>query len=161
MKRISILLIFFMLLVLPVAAQTKVKAKDIEAVKNIALKWQDGWNRHDIKSLAAFMAEDIDFVTVSGSWQKSPKEFEEYYTKRHEMQYRESIFTMKSSKVKLIKPDVAIAHVEWGMNGDKDPDGTRRPPRQGIYTWILEKRKGKWLIIAAQNTNLREPVPSK
>lgn len=161
MKRISITLIVLTLIALPVAAQTKANAKDRESIKSIALKWQDGWNRHDMKALAALMAEGVDFVTVSGTWQKSPKEFEEYYAKRHVMQYKESVWTLKSSEVKFIKPDVAMAHVEWSLKGDKDADGTPRQPRQGIFTWVLEKRKGKWLIIAAQNTNLREMVPGK
>ncbi len=161
MKRVSIILIVLILIALPVAAQTKGNAKDQEAIKSIALKWQDAWNRHDMKTLATLLAEDVDFVTVSGTWQKSPKEFEEYYAKRHEMQYKESVWTLKNTEVKFIKPDVALAHVEWSMKGDKDADGTPRQPRQGIFTWVLEKRKGNWIIIASQNTNIREPMPSK
>ncbi len=161
MKRIPILLIVIILIALPAAAKTIGNTKDREAVKSIALKWQDGWNRHDMKALAALMADDVDFVTVSGTWQKTAKEFEEYYAKRHVMQYKESVWTLKNTEVRFIKPDVALAHVEWSLKGDKDADGTPRPPRQGIFTWVLEKRKGKWLIIASQNTNLREPVPGK
>jgi len=161
MKRMSILLIVLILIVLPVAAQIKGNAKDREAINSIALKWQDNWNRHDMKTLAALLAEDVDFVTVGGTWQKSPKEFEEYYAKRHVMQYKESVWTLKNTEVKFIKPDVAVAHVEWSMKGDKDADGTPRQPRQGIFTWVLEKRRGMWIIIASQNTNLREPMPSK
>lgn len=161
MKRMSILLIVLILIVLPVAAQIKGNAKDREAIKSIALKWQDNWNRHDMKTLAALLAEDVDFVTVGGTWQKSSKEFEEYYAKRHVMQYKESVWTLKNTEVKFIKPDVAVAHVEWSMKGDKDADGTPRQPRQGIFTWVLEKRRGMWIIIASQNTNLREPMPSK
>jgi hypothetical protein len=70
------------------------------------------------------------------------------------MQFKESVLTIKASHIKFIRPDVATAHVEWAMRGDKDPDGTPRQPRQGIFTWVLEKRNGKWLIIAAHNTNL-------
>jgi uncharacterized protein (TIGR02246 family) len=161
MNRVSILLIV-LTLALPVAAQTKGNAKDQEAIKSIALKWQDSWNRHDMKALTALVVEDVDFITVGGNWRKNQKEFEEHHAnERHEMQYKESVWTTKNTEVKFIRPDVAVAHVEWGIKGDKDPDGTPRQPRQGISTWVVEKQKGRWLIIAIQNTNLREPAPSK
>ncbi len=160
MKKVSILLIILTLIALPVVAQTKGNAKDQETIKSIALKWQDTWNQHDMKALAALVAEDVDFITSGGTWQKSREEFEEYHIELHKIKHQESVLTMKNTKVKFIKPDVAVAHVEWGIKGDKNLDGTPRQPRQGIMTWVLEKRKGNWLIIASQNTNIREPVPS-
>jgi uncharacterized protein (TIGR02246 family) len=162
MKRVSILLIVLTLTTLPAAAQTKGNAKDQEEIESIAQKWQGAWNRHGLKALSAFVAEDVDFIAVSGRWRKGRKEFEEHHTnERHEIAYKESVWTTKSTKVRFIKPDVAVAIVEWGIQGDKDPDGTTRQPRQGIATWVVEKRKGEWLIIAIQNTNLKEPVPDK
>ena len=161
MKRLSILLIVLITIVLPAVAQSKGNSKDTETIKSIALKWQDLWNRHEIKALAALVAEDVDFITVGGVWQKNQKEFEEYHAKGHAMQFKESVWTTKNTTVKFVKSDVAVAHVEWAIKGDKDPDGTPRQPRQGIFTWVLEKHKGNWLIIAAQNTNIREPLPVK
>ncbi|MCM3871909.1 MAG: SgcJ/EcaC family oxidoreductase [Pyrinomonadaceae bacterium] len=162
MKRVSILLVGLSLIALPVAAQTKGSDKDQEAIKSISLKWQDSWNRHDMKALTELVAEDVAFITVAGNWRKNRKEFEEHHTNaRHEMQYKESVWTTKHTEVKFIRSDVAVAHVEWGIKGDKDPDGTPRQPRQGISTWVLEKRNGKWLIVATHNTNLREPVSNK
>ncbi len=120
---------------------------------SIAQKWQDAWNRHDMKALAALVAENVDFITVGGTWLKSQKNFEEHHATRHQMQFKESIWTTKNAEVKFIRPDVAVVHVKWGMKSDKDLDGTPRQPRDGIFTWVLEKRKGQWLIIAAQNTN--------
>jgi uncharacterized protein (TIGR02246 family) len=114
-----------------------------------------------MKALAALVADDVDFITVAGNWRKNRKEFEEHHSnKRHEMQYNESVWTTKNIEVKFIRTDVAMAHVEWIIKGDKDPDGTPRKPRQGISTWVVEKQKGQWLIIATQNTNLREPRPT-
>ncbi len=161
MKRVSTLLIVLTLIAVPMAAQTKGNAKDREAIKSIALKWQDTWNRHDMKAIAALVAEDVDLITAGGAWLKSRKEFEEDHAKSHEGMFRESVLTMKNSAVKFIRPDVAVAHAEWSLKDVKNPDGTLRQPQQGIFTWAVEKRKGKWLIIAAQNTIIREPAPSK
>ncbi len=161
MKKLSIFLIVLMLIALHVTAQTKGNAKDQAAIKSIALRWQDAWNRHDMKALTALVAKDVDLITVGGTWLKSRKEFEENHAKSHEMMFKESVLTTKNTEVKFIKSDVAVAHVEWSIKGVKDPDGTPRPPQQGIFTWVLEKQKVKWIIIAAQNTIIREPVPGK
>ena len=155
------LLIVLLLVALPVAAQMKENAKDQEAIKSIAQQWQDTWNRHDMKATAALISEDVDFITVGGSWQKGRKMFEEYHAKLHVVQMKESVLTIKTTQVKFIKPDVALAHGEWGMKRDKNLDGTPRPPREGIMTWVLEKRKGNWIIIASHNTDLRFAVPTK
>jgi uncharacterized protein (TIGR02246 family) len=160
-KRASLLSIILTLIALPVGAQTKGNGKDEEAIKGIAQRWEDSWNRHDMKAVAALVADDVDFITVAGKWRKNRKEFEEHHAnKRHEMQYNESVWTTKNIKVKFIRADVAMAHVEWIIKGDKDPDGTPRQPRQGISTWVVAKQKEQWLIIATHNTNLREPLPT-
>ncbi len=155
------LLIVTFVSVSSLTAQTGGNAKDTENIKSIALSWQDDWNRHDMKALSRLVAEDVDFITVGGVWQKNRLEFEDYHTKGHAMQFKESVWTTKNTTVKFVKSDVAVAHVEWAIKGDKDPDGTLRQPRHGIFTWILERRKGIWLIIAAQNTNIRETSPNK
>jgi hypothetical protein len=41
------------------------------------------------------------------------------------------------------------------MKGDKDADGTPRPPRNGVMMQVLVKRSGAWTIVAVQNTNVR------
>jgi len=113
------------------------------------------------ETLASLVTEDVDFITVCGTWLKSRKEFEEHHAKLHKTQFKESVWTTKNTEVKFIKRDVAIAHVEWGMKDDKDPDGTPRQPRQGIFTWVLEKRIATWVLIASQNTNIREPSTAR
>ena len=161
MNRATNLLIFFMLIAPCAAAQATANNKDREAIKSIALKWQDAWNRHDLKALAALAAEDVDLVTVSGTRLRSRKEFLEDHTRSHETVLRESVLTTDSVEVKFVRPDVAVAHFEWSITGVKAPDGTSLPPQRGIFIWVLTKRKEAWVIIAAQNTIIREQVPSR
>ena len=134
---------------------------DLEAVKQIERDWQEAWNRHDMKALAALVAEDVDFVTVSGIWLKGRKAFEEHHARVHAMQFKESVWTTTDVQVRFLKPDIALVHVSWGLKGDKDPDGTPRQPRRGIFTRVVIKQGGKWLIQASQNTNIRETPLAK
>ncbi len=143
----------------PATAQNK--ESDTEAVKQIERRWQEAWNRHDMKALAALVAEDVDFITVSGIWLKGRMAFEEHHTRVHAMQFKESVWATTDVQVKFLKPDIALVHVNWGLRGDKDPDGTPRQPRRGIFTRIVTKQGGKWLIQASQNTNIRETPPAK
>jgi hypothetical protein len=39
------------------------------------------------------------------------------------------------------------------MTGDKNYDGTPRPPRFGLMTIVAKKQGGNWQIEVAQNTN--------
>lgn len=135
-------------------------AKDTEAVKRIESRWQEAWNTHDMNALASLVAENVDFITVAGTWLKGRKAFEEHHAARHAMQFKESVWETTDVQVKFLKPDVALVHVSWGIKGDKDPDGTPRQPRRGIFTWVITKEGGKWLIKASQNTNISgAPAP--
>lgn len=142
-------------------ANAQSQTKDIEAIKQIDRDWQEAWNRHDMKALAALVAEDVDFVSVSGGWLKGRKAFEERHARAHAMMFKESFLTTTDVQVKFLKPDIALVHVSWGMKGDKDPDGTPRQPRRGILTHVVTKHGGRWLIQASQNTNIRETQPAK
>ena len=135
-------------------------AKDIEAIKRIESRWQDAWNNHDMKSLASLVAENVDFITVAGTWLKGRKAFEEHHAARHAMQFKESVWETTDVQVQFLKPDIALVHVSWGIKGDKDPDGTPRQPRRGVFTRVVIKEGGKWLIKASQNTNISgAPAP--
>ncbi len=142
-------------------ANAKNDTKDLEAIRQIETGWQDAWNRHDMKLLSGLVAEDVDFITVSGIWLKGKKAFEEHHAKLHAMQFKESVWTTTDVKVTFLKPDIALVHVSWGIKGDKDPDGTPRQPRHGIFTRVVTKRDSQWLIQASQNTNIREIPPAK
>jgi hypothetical protein len=70
------------------------------------------------------------------------------------MQFKESVRSVTGTAIKFLTPDIAVAHVRWGIRGDKDPDGTPRQPRHGVMMEVLMKRGGKWAVVAAQKTNV-------
>jgi uncharacterized protein (TIGR02246 family) len=142
-------------------ANSQNNVNDLDAVKQIERDWQEAWNRHDMKALAALVAEDVDFITVSGTWLKGRKAFHGSQARLHTMQFKDSVWTTTDVQVKFLKPDIALVHVSWGMKGDKDPDGTPRQLGRGIFTRVVTKQGGRWLIQASQTTNIRETKPAK
>jgi uncharacterized protein (TIGR02246 family) len=128
---------------------------DEEAIRELQARWDDAWSRHDIKALRALDAEDIRFVNVAGVVLNGRAEFEKLQTRTHATQFKESVRTVTGTDIKFLTPDIAVAHIKWGMRGDGNADGTPRHPRNGVMMQVLVKRDGKWAIVAAQNTDVR------
>jgi hypothetical protein len=73
----------------------------------------------------------------------------------HNMDSMGTMLTDDSVSIRYVKSDLATIHVGWGITGDLDPDGTPRKPRHGIFTWIVIKQKGRWLLLVVSNVNIR------
>ena len=143
------------LLALAVAPVYASQQTDEDEIRRIQARWDDAWNRHDIKALSALVAEDVRFVNVAGNVLNGREEFEKLQTRTHATQFKDSVRTVTGTDIKFLTPDIAVAHVRWGMQGDKDADGTPRPPRNGVMMQVLVRRGGAWTIVAVQNTKVR------
>ena len=126
---------------------------DTREIEQLPTRFSEAWAKYDGHALAALMAEDVDFITVGASWLHGRKDFETYHTRLLEGRFKGSTITPLEHRVKFIRPDVAALRWSWRIEGDKDFDGTPRPPRNGMFTMIVEKKADNWQIVAAQNTN--------
>jgi len=72
----------------------------------------------------------------------------------HEMQMRNSTWSNLALTVRELSQDMAVAHLEWRIEGDRDADAGRREPRRGLFTWVLAMEGDRALIAAAHNTNV-------
>jgi uncharacterized protein (TIGR02246 family) len=131
------------------------KRTDVSAIRGVERAWCEAWNAHDVKALTDLLLPDADFVTVTGKWLHGRQEFFDHTKRLHETQFKNSAHTVSRTEVRFLNPDLGVAHVRWGLRGDTEPDGTPRKPRTGIFTQVLRKSAGKWLIVASQNTNDR------
>ena len=151
MKRLLGLLCFIAFAIgNPAQAQT---GQDEKAVRELPRAFADAWAKHDGHELAKIMAEDVDFVTVLATWLSGRADFEKYHTRLLSGQFKEAEVTPLETAVRFIRPDLALVHWSWRLQGDKNADGSARPPRSGLMTMIAAKEKGIWLVVAAQNTN--------
>jgi uncharacterized protein (TIGR02246 family) len=131
-------------------AQTK---QDEAAVRELPQAFSMAFNKHDGHALAAIMADDVDFVTVGLTWLHGRADFEKYHTRLLVGRFKDITLTVLETRVRFIRPDVAVVHHSWAVQGDKNVDGSARPQRFGLMTIVAEKRNGTWLVAAAQNTN--------
>ena len=149
------ILIAFVILLVAIGGVHASQQADEQEIRKIQERWDDAWNRHDVKALSALVAEDVRFVNVAGAVLNGRDEFEKLQTRTHATQFKESVRTVTATDIKFLNADIAVAHVRWGMRGDKNADGTPRPPRNGVMMQVLVKRGGVWTIVAAQNTDVR------
>src|SRR6266481_9115823 len=154
-----LLLAFFLLIsaVLPAPAQTKA---DEAAVGKLPQAFCDGWAKHDGHELAKIMADDVDFVTVATTYRHGRADFETFHVRLLSGRFKEAMITALQTTVRFLRPDIAVVHWSWKIEGDKNFDGVRRPePRYGMMTMVAEKRSGTWLVVVAQNTNAILGIP--
>jgi uncharacterized protein (TIGR02246 family) len=117
--------------------------------------WARAWNAHDMRAAAALVDPDVDFVTVGGRWLRGRDEFLRHHEAIHQRHLQETTWTTVGSSLRPLHATLVLVHHEWTITGEQDSTGTRRPPRSGIFTWVVTRTGTGWLIAAAHNTNLR------
>lgn len=133
-------------------------ARDEAEIRDLQVRQQEAWNRHDARAYAALFASDGDVVNVVGWWWKSRSEIETNLTAAFAVVFRDSTLTITDVHVRFLAGDVAVAHVRWSMEGSKTPPGIPEP-REGIQIQVLQKRDRAWRIAAFQNTNSLPETP--
>jgi uncharacterized protein (TIGR02246 family) len=125
------------------AVQTPAAA-DEAAIVQLGKTWENAWNSRDAHALASLLAEDADFVTVLGpnGWLKGRARFESVHAGMFPRLFSKSVWTTKEVQVRFLRPDIAIAHVLWATTGDEVRHVKHGSPREGIFTWVVERQKG-------------------
>ena len=141
-----------LLFLLAVGANAQRKA-DEEAVRRLPQAFSDAWAKHDGHELAKIMADDVDFVTVATTYLHGRADFEKFHTRLLSGRFKEASITPLQTTARFLRPDMAVVHWSWRIEGDKNADGTARLPRFGMMVMVAEKRNGSWLVVVAQNTN--------
>jgi uncharacterized protein (TIGR02246 family) len=159
MKRIAVACLLTITLTAVAHAQTasngsasKDAASDDTAVRAIVQSLQDGWNAHDGKAFAAPFAQDADYVVVNGMYLKGRQAIEQGHTQIFMTIFKESRNAATVKGVRFLRPDVAVAHVEWNLEVRPGGDKAR-----AMNTLVLTKENGRWSIAAFHNTPIQPP----
>jgi uncharacterized protein (TIGR02246 family) len=140
----------FHLISLPARAVDQ-EAGDKEAIFNNAKAFVDAFERGDAKALAAFWAQDGDYVDLAGRrLQGRPAiedAFKEFFTENKGLKLRVDV-----NSVRFITQDTAI---EDGVTSVIPPDGA--PPNQARYTNVHVKRDGQWVLQSVRESPYTPP----
>jgi uncharacterized protein (TIGR02246 family) len=132
---------------------------DEEAVGKLPQEFCEAWAKHDGHALAKIMAEDVDFVTVATTYLHGRTDFETFHVRLLSGRFKDSTISVLKITTRFLRPDMAVVHWSWRIEGDKNADGTPRQPRYGLMTLVAEKKGENWLVVVGQNTNAILGVP--
>jgi len=127
---------------------------DRRRIEDLAHRFAECWNRHDMGEFGRLFAEDAEFVNVVGLWWRGREEIEKAHRTTHATMFRNSELIIEEVAVRFVKPDVAVARSLWGLTGHRSPSGEALPPRSGILMTLVVKRNDHWEILDAQNTDI-------
>lgn len=118
----------------------------------------ESWNRHDMKAFGALFTPNADFVNVYGMVLNGRPLIEEHHAFLHQGRFKDSNMTAEQVQVRLLRPDVALLHVQWKLTGDKGLPGEKAPPSEtrGTATLVVLEQGGQWLITSVHNGFRRE-----
>ena len=129
-----------------------VTKSDEDAIRDIELKFNEAWGRHDPDGMIESLVDDAQFVTVNGAWTTTREGFRDLMRRLHGPSgpFRASTRESPEMHVRFLGPDVAVVHTRFHIYGDVD-----EPERTSIGTRVVRKVDGRWRTVAVQNTDLR------
>ncbi|MGE5568725.1 MAG: SgcJ/EcaC family oxidoreductase [Rhodospirillales bacterium] len=138
----------------PVSEEQAVRA----AIENLA----DAMNRCDAAAYAACFTEDGEYTSVMGMYSQGREAIRSFHEQLFAPtqipglpSFRNALLTIRETRVRLLRPDVATADVHWGLLGAVGPDGRAWPERRGLLNCVLVKESGQWLVAVSHNMNLQ------
>src|SRR6185369_4864724 len=121
-------------------------------------RWGQAWNTHDMEALAKLVTDDVAFVTVAGKRLLGREEFRRHHQSIHQDQMRDSTWRTLGWESRHLPGAHVLVHVEWTIEGDRDPDQTVRPRRFGVFTWLVATTSDGCCIRAGHNTDMRPGI---
>lgn len=102
------------------------RESDQAEIRDVARRWEEAWNSHDMAAMATLLAPDADFVNVSGRHWKGRQEI--------------------GASTHSVKPDA--------LHPRARPRRVDAFQRDGIFSWLMVRDAAAWRIRSAPNTNM-------
>ncbi|HRY25357.1 MAG TPA: SgcJ/EcaC family oxidoreductase [Geminicoccaceae bacterium] len=121
----------------------------------LADRFADAWNSHDMGALAGLFEDAARFVNVVGMFWRSREEIRQAHAFSHESMFRNSTLAVKAVENTALAPGVVAVHVHWHLEGHLGPTGEPEQPRDGVLLLVARetRQNGGWQIAVAQNTD--------
>jgi uncharacterized protein (TIGR02246 family) len=125
---------------------------DEDAIREIELRFNEAWGRHDPEAMVESLLDDAQFVTVNGAWTRSRDGFRDLMRRLHgpDGPFRSSTRETPEMHVRFLAPDVAVMHTRFHIYGDVD-----EKERNSVGLRVVRKVDGRWRTVAVQNTDVR------
>jgi uncharacterized protein (TIGR02246 family) len=133
-----------------------VTTQDEAAIRKVIAATTDMFNRHDAEGFVQYYTSDADLVTVRGEVMSGTAEIEAGLNRIFQTRAGSATLREVDASIRLLGPDVALAHVTNELSGLVGPGGECLPPHRERSVRVFVKRDGAWKVTAFHNTRLGE-----
>jgi uncharacterized protein (TIGR02246 family) len=126
--------------------QSQGNVQEEQAIRALITQFVAAWNKSDGKVMAAHFTTDGDVINPTGRIARGRTEVEQMFKDEQAGVFRGTHFSMPSSHLRFLKPDIAISDNDFVIDGVKGPVSTLK----GMVTLIMRKDGDKWLITSAR-----------
>jgi uncharacterized protein (TIGR02246 family) len=142
-------------------ADESANSKDDAAIKQIVADFSNGWNTHDAHAMCVSLAEKLEWVNWRGEALGTREAVEKEHAELFSDLYKNSHRTDEVKSINYLNPELAVVDDYWSMTGAKKRDGSDWPYRAGLYTFLMAKRNGRWLVIVSHAADFNAQTPGK
>ena len=126
------------------------QARESAKIRALLEAQDEAWNRGDIDGFMAgyWQSEELRFASggdVTRGYAGTLARYKARYSDRALM----GTLNTTDHEIILLSPDAAVAHGRWQLTREKDAPG-------GLYTLVLRKTGGEWVIISDTTTSAEE-----
>ena len=133
-------------------AQAPSDRADEDAIKAVINSTTDAFNNHDPRAWLRLATADAELITARGEVMHGAAEIEKGLTALFQGRNKNASVKTLGIRLRLIRPDVALAHVTNEISGVVDASGQTLPPSRELSFRILVKDQGVWRMTAFHNT---------
>ena len=130
-------------------------SQDKEAVKKVVITFQEDFNDGSFKNAATYSTTDWEHINPGGGIDKGRDSVLKTVRAVHQTFLKGVTMRIESMDIRFITPDVAIADVIHKVDNYTTPDGVKHENERHIKTYVVVKKKGKWLLAQDHNTVIR------
>lgn len=131
-------------------------SKDKQAVQTQIEAMLHSWNQHQFSDMDTYTTPDVDWVNIVGMRWKGRKEVQYAHEAFHKTMFKDVPVDLKSTDIRFITKDVAVAHIITHYGEFTTPGGNKMGNTDDIATLVYVKKKGKWLLTAGENVSVSE-----
>ena len=131
---------------------------DRAGLERIVAQLEAAWNAMDGPAFAAPFALDADFVNIRGEHFRGRQAIAAGHAGIFRTIYAGSSIRLTIEAARLLRPDVALAHVHSVLDAPQGPLAGRHGAR---FTLVLTREPGSWVIAAFHNTVEAAPAPPR
>ena len=123
------------------------QAEEAEAITAMLEAQDAAWNRGDIPAFMSgyWNSPELRFASggnIARGWDATLERYETRYDTPEKM----GTLVTSDYEIEILSPDAAIAHGRWMLEVEGDNPS-------GLYTLVLRKIEGEWLIISDTTTS--------